>query len=670
MTTRLVLNFVLLVMASKASLMEHLDLDVFKGGLQNEHQMRDLQPLPLNGFSPSPKCWKNAINLFHSEIITHTENDISSFCASLPESHQKLLALEIASCQLIDLGKELYRDDGFREVCMRSLDGDIDRKLTVCLKQLTETGENTYTVYITYVQNMCIRLTQELVLQRLQESRQIALSQYREVSTESMKHMAAIKDLFHLYKDQIVQLSRITSEISQKLSMDLSNIVQDVVQASMEKEMTQHFNGQVKDIFEESIQSLTVALANDHNGIIEALFERVEGRDEVNQERFEEWSEYLLSLWQRQAIAMDQQRDAIKEHLRQMENLNEVVRSTTDSMQSLRNLQQMVLLVIVGYKWTSALLYSACTIITTRMLTNVLGCSGRLVYMVTVIEFALELLCSAFCKYNGNIEWTNGICVPALRKWAIVIEILVLTCCTVAKFSGQRLSKRRNARYKAYKEYYENAGDFRRHHSTVVPRTDSNNIFHDQFTPITYVNKKDHMNFQPHVRHIRRLTPTDYSKMIESKDERASSCNRVGQYSLRESISGSIVLLPNKVGAKSKMPSNNGLRSTYVTRSPRYQSMQAQTSNLTDVDSFMEVNSNSSVLSVDETLDPGNNKANSMLHQNNVQNDTTFCVQSDSKTDQTATTNENQEKGAKTKRLLVCETLDEVSPIKKQKVVR
>jgi hypothetical protein len=563
--SKILFSFIfLLTIALQAIHLESIDNEFTKGLPQKDnHEIQGLQPVPLNGFSPSPKCWQNAITLFHSERTIQDLKDLESLCASMPETYQKLLALEIASCHLQDLGKELYRDEGLREVCMNSdtFNGGYDRKLAVCLKQLTATGENSYTVYITYVQNMCIRLTQELLLRHLQESQQIALSRYFEASEQSVKNMMAIKDISQLHIDQINQLSSIPSKVSKQLSTDLGDQVQDLIQTSLEKALSKHLSGHVKETFDESIRSLTVKQANDHNVIIETIMERVESRDAENQERFQEWSEYLVSLWQRQAIAMDQHQVKIQEHSRQMENLDEAVRSTTDSMNSLSRIQKMVFVAVVGYRWTSSLLYLACTITVTRLLTKLLSCKGRIVYLLAIVEFLLELLCSADVRYSDTNEWTKNLCIPTLRRWATAIELLTLTGSAIAKVFVEHTSKPLSPRQQGNYGYVQ-FGNM--HHRPIVfPHGSYSGII----TPPTmsYANKPQTVNFQnvhSTVRYATDQSNDDSTQLIDVKKHSQASSNLSGNNRSQTAKNTPLI------GITSPSTSSNGRGSTSKIQSP------------------------------------------------------------------------------------------------------
>jgi hypothetical protein len=603
MYAALVRSVVIFIITVFADRVDSLVPDVSIGNFQKDHYHQGLQPLAINGFSPSPKCWKNAISVFHSEQTIQEAKDINSLCASLPDSHQKLLALEIASCHLVDLGKELYRDEGFRDVCMKALHEEYDRKLTVCLKQLTETGENAYTVYITYVQNMCIRLTQELVLLNLQESRQVALEHYREASAESINNMNAIKDLTQLYKNQVEQLTNIPSKISQKLSSDLTDIVQDVVQVAMEKEVSRGLNMYVKDVVDQSMQSLTNKQANDHSNIIEALIKRVEDRDEVNQERFEEWSEYLLSLWQSQAVLMHQHHDTIIEHHRKMETLNDAVNTTTDSMKYLKTIKQLALMFIVGYKWTSSVFYLASNILMIGVLTKTLACSGSWMYFIAIIEFVLELLISANYHYNSTSKWTNRLCIPTLRKWAILIELYILTRDLLAMLASQR-PKTRLPRNKVNMKYNE-ARPFRRHSCLTIPRKPSNKIRQTQFTPTTgtstSANNREHLNLHPRVAHFDRVDPSHYSKLNESQIHKELFRKRIDANGFR-------IALPNTIDTTPMETADAGRSSSSFTSF-------RNTSALVDVDSSSVDDCTTSATNCNSVLESINNETNTRLFQ-------------------------------------------------------
>jgi hypothetical protein len=147
----------------------------------------------VNGISPSPKCWQSAITLFQPNNNQEYANDAAGLCAIMPEAHQKRLALEISQCHLNDLGKSLYREEGnvIRDCSTATV--DIDTVL-MCLKHLTPAGENSYTIYLTYVQNLCTRLTQEILLKYQQEAQQDTFNQVTSGLDNCLFHAGSVRD--------------------------------------------------------------------------------------------------------------------------------------------------------------------------------------------------------------------------------------------------------------------------------------------------------------------------------------------------------------------------------------------------------------------------------------------------------------------------------------------
>jgi hypothetical protein len=68
------------------------------------------------GTTPAPKCWRSAMHVLlwqdngssNRKNGPHQQQDAVILCQGLPDSHQKLLALEIARCHMADLGRDLF----------------------------------------------------------------------------------------------------------------------------------------------------------------------------------------------------------------------------------------------------------------------------------------------------------------------------------------------------------------------------------------------------------------------------------------------------------------------------------------------------------------------------------------------------------------------------------
>jgi hypothetical protein len=169
----------------------------------------------------SPRCWQSAIALVQKAEQYLNAESAATLCASLPEAHQKRLALEIAQCHMQDLGKPFYENTAIETLCTTS-SVDFDT-VQMCLKHLTDAGENSYTHYITYVQILCTRKTQELFLRYQQEVKDDITSTYAKISGQSIEHMKAISRISQTHAEQMKTLSEIPSMVKDHLTNDLKD---------------------------------------------------------------------------------------------------------------------------------------------------------------------------------------------------------------------------------------------------------------------------------------------------------------------------------------------------------------------------------------------------------------------------------------------------------------
>ena len=131
----------------------------------------------------SPECWLNAVNVFSylseeqgtppmSSANAKSAKSISmdvatTACSWMSNEHQKLLALHLASCHLSDIGRPLFMKDVSHEC---SSDNTSDRpfvtldNLSTCLTKLSDAGVTTYTHFFSYVNQLCTRLLQEVLV--------------------------------------------------------------------------------------------------------------------------------------------------------------------------------------------------------------------------------------------------------------------------------------------------------------------------------------------------------------------------------------------------------------------------------------------------------------------------------------------------------------------------
>lgn len=126
---------------------------------------------------PSPECWMGAMTamqqLPHDAASSFDGNSPpqhslgSLVCTNMSHDHKKALALELARCQMEDVGRSLFEQDSTSvDQCSRPLTSTA--VLHSCLGKMTDQGMHAYSLFFTHVHQSCTRLTQEHLMQASQ----------------------------------------------------------------------------------------------------------------------------------------------------------------------------------------------------------------------------------------------------------------------------------------------------------------------------------------------------------------------------------------------------------------------------------------------------------------------------------------------------------------------
>lgn len=146
----------------------------------------------ITSVPPSPECWIGAMRAMHQlerdASSRHHENGEpplslgSIVCTNMSHDHKKALALELARCQMEDVGRSLFHEqattnDDDAMNCSRPVKSKA--VLHSCLSRMTDAGMHSYALFFTHVHQSCTRLTQEQLMQASQ------------VATEQLHNMLA-----------------------------------------------------------------------------------------------------------------------------------------------------------------------------------------------------------------------------------------------------------------------------------------------------------------------------------------------------------------------------------------------------------------------------------------------------------------------------------------------
>jgi len=434
--------------------------------------------LPPASVTVSPECWRMATAVVQ-KTHQHYAADATQMCEMLPEAHQKRLALEIARCHLQDLGRPLYRSSAAERECTGSnVDHDT---VQMCLKQLTDSGENAYTQYISYVQILCIQLTQELLLQYQQSVKDEVATKYAELSGQSVAHMEVINN-------QMQTISEIPA------------ILQDQLTRELKQQLKESLDEQLRDRISELLQNQ----ASEQATFLGNIMDHLELRDVEHQSRVNDWTTYQTTLWQKQAREMEGQRAAMDEQRVRMELLSRTVSETTQNMQPLVGLQSFIQMATEGYTWITFLLHFLGTFNIVWVITRPQRCHPFRSYLYGLVlgEAVLEFALTTAVQYELLSEVGRVACITDLRRWALFVECItyvfgLMASCVVSK--DTKRSNRRNAlalhdeRKGDYDERLEYEFEAAHHELDAYPQSDQ----HTQYESVAQ-NTHDARMFEDH----------------------------------------------------------------------------------------------------------------------------------------------------------------------------
>jgi hypothetical protein len=274
---------------------------------------------------PTPKCWNAATQLF-PELSPSI--DTVQFCALLPEHDQKRLALEIARCHMLDLGKPLVHGP-----C---------HHLEDCLRDLTSEGAHAYTHYITYVQQLCIRLTQELLLQQQHQTQVDIGEQYKSVSQETLAQVQNLQQSMGQHVRNLNELADLPQRLREKLSRELEEKLTETLTLSLDRELNKHLATQLETQLGLQLGHLLEQQALHQANFVAGILDNLTVRDQELQERFKLWEHYQTSLWSNHAMEVEKQRRQIEEQRNRMDYLSSTLNQATRLLWPIEGLKAVV----------------------------------------------------------------------------------------------------------------------------------------------------------------------------------------------------------------------------------------------------------------------------------------------------------------------------------------
>jgi hypothetical protein len=177
----------------------------------------------------SPECWLTAVKAFDLLKTVDSATDTAAVCQWMTSNDQKLLALELARCHLKDLGRPLVH-----ETSECSNEGSLEN-LTTCLHTLTDAGMTSYTHFFSYVNQLCTRLLQEVVVGHFYETSH-RLAKSSELAEERLSAMIhhhgelwdawkerdeRLLDMHETFKDHVRDQSNLLTQYLSQLQREM-----------------------------------------------------------------------------------------------------------------------------------------------------------------------------------------------------------------------------------------------------------------------------------------------------------------------------------------------------------------------------------------------------------------------------------------------------------------
>jgi hypothetical protein len=399
---RNVLNNTVLLLAHPSSSVFHNN-EAHDHAVAIAHDMIHEESSSSIGIPVSPSCWATAIALLGSP-----GTDAASFCANLPETSQKRLALELARCHMEDVQKPLFHSPRKAQECTKTSPLSSNESLRSCLSGLTDSGEHAYTHYMPYLQALCTRKTQELFLQHQQSIKDDLASEYAKLSRASMDHMKFVHQATAKHAEELnAKLADIPAVIHSRITEQLGEIVRKELGDRLATAMQQQTTEQ-SSVFQEILSSIQL-------------------QDLERKKQHDDWNHYQSGMFLKQAKEMERQRDALRESRERIEDLSIKVSKTSTNMQPLIGLEAFMKAATEGYSWISFVLHFLVTFNVVWVVTRPDRCHRFRSYMFAVvvteavIEFVLKgATTHAFIDEMGRIGLTTE-----LRRLALLLECII-----------------------------------------------------------------------------------------------------------------------------------------------------------------------------------------------------------------------------------------------------
>jgi uncharacterized membrane protein len=433
------------------------------------HKTRDNSSMEIASHPWSPMCWRSATGIFDN-LSNDSTMDATEICAILPEHQQKRLSLEIARCHLQDLGKSMMKNQAAEDDCspVNGRMADLDW----CLKNLSDTGISAYTHYIMYVQQLCIRLTQDFLFRQQQAAQQQISAQYADISGKSIIQMRTLQQITREHTDQMKALSAIPDQVRERLNGEIQAAVRVTLQESLRDELERQLALQLAQQLDGQFSRLLQEQAVEQASFVANILGNFESRERDHKELYEKWSNSQSSMWQKHAGEMKRQQKQMDDHRAKVESLSDTVQMASRTMQPLLGLQALMKTASEGYSWLALMLHFLATFNIAWLLTRPSRCSGFRWYVYYIVFAATATDIAILCMLNNGIitKAERLLLTTELRQLSYVLECAIYLLGLFASFFFVRRKEMRTDDFAANLETQRALLELKEQHGILLQR--------------------------------------------------------------------------------------------------------------------------------------------------------------------------------------------------------
>ncbi|EED87211.1 predicted protein [Thalassiosira pseudonana CCMP1335] len=339
--------------------------------------------LSTRSFSPSsPQCWMTSITTINHWKGTQDDPSVSSgrdYCASMTSDQQKLIALEMTNCQLkegnrpmFDANKITYDELGVSSVtehssvyqsCPVGKQPSHAYDVSSCLPLLSQDAWNLYHQILLYTNDVCTRLTDEIMIRQKKEATQMLVH----VSSSLSRHLKSVLDdtefaveRIRIHSVMLEDQSLMMKEQRNELEVMYHNRKKEEMETiAMVREQSVLLEEQSHRMKEQQLQtSLAMEQLSNHTKEQTALIiaEQAQRQSALFEEQSVKLRDQQLEMdrmhKQREdaaSLAIKEQAEMIREQQRDLERMQELIANANSQMQPLSTIESYVKLATYGF---------------------------------------------------------------------------------------------------------------------------------------------------------------------------------------------------------------------------------------------------------------------------------------------------------------------------------